>query len=102
MVITFNAEKIDQIKQPTVIKVFATWCPHCNKMKPIFEKLSEEFKNDIVFGEIDSDKEQDLVAYFKVDSLPTFIFLKDQQEVGSIVGEMSYEDLKQAIVDHLK
>ena len=96
-----NLENVTEGSRPVVINAFATWCPHCTQMKPIFEKLSKELSSKYVFAEFDTDKETQFTEKFDVTGLPTFIFLKNKKEVGRSMGEMPEEELKKAIEENL-
>lgn len=39
-----------------VIKFFASWCGHCTMIKPMIENLHNEFKNHVIFLEVDIDE----------------------------------------------
>lgn len=44
------------------IKYYATWCHHCKKLAPKWEKLSQEYaQNDsgVVFAKMDAEKHPD-------------------------------------------
>jgi thioredoxin 1 len=101
IVITLTHEKITKNTKPMVIKAFATWCPHCAKMKPIFEQLEKELGSKYMFTEFDVDEAKELTQQFSIQSLPTFVFLKNNKEVSRVIGEMSAEDLKKAITQSL-
>jgi len=79
----------------------AEWCPPCQQMKPVFEELEKEFEGQIEFKRVDIDKEGDEAAKFKVMSIPTFVILKDGQEVSRKVGALSREVLKNWIEENL-
>lgn len=101
MSITFTKDLIDQSKKPIVMKAFATWCPHCSDMKPIFNQLEKELPQ-FTFAELDIDQSKDLATEFDIKSLPTFIFIKNKKEVGRILGEMTKEELQNNIEKYLK
>ncbi|MFI5333014.1 MAG: thioredoxin family protein [Candidatus Babeliales bacterium] len=88
-------------KKPVVIKAFATWCPHCKKMAPLFEELEKELSH-YIFAEFDVDKHVEFTEQFHIESLPTFIFIKNGNEVGRTIGEMPKDELKEAIEHYLK
>ena len=87
--------------KPIIIDAFASWCPHCARMKPIYAELENELGNNYIFAEFDVDKYPDLTAQLNVESLPTFIFIKNKKEVGRTLGEMSKEALKELIEKNL-
>lgn len=100
MVQKLTKDTIKQSTKPVIIKAFATWCPHCNKMQPIFEELSNEL-SQYIFTEFDIDKDKELTSEFKIESLPTFIFIKDKKEIKRMMGEISKDDLKKLIQENL-
>lgn len=101
MVISLEQDVIEKSTKPIIIKAFATWCPHCTKMKPIFQALEKELGAKYMFTEFDTDKSQDLTDQFNISSLPTFIFIKNKNEVGREIGEMSSAELKKHIERYL-
>lgn len=101
MVQELTSSMSNKLNQPTIIKAFALWCPHCTKMKPIFEELERKHGKKYLFVEFDTDASPDLTEQFQVSSLPTFIFIKNNKEVGRIEGELSQDELDQAITKYL-
>ena len=101
MVKSLTPSASKSISNPTIIKAFATWCPHCNTMKPIFEALEKKHGSTVEFVEFDTDASPDLVAQFQVTSLPTFIFIKNGKEVNRIEGELPQEELEEDIKKYL-
>jgi thioredoxin 1 len=65
---------------PVVIDFYATWCPPCKRMSPIFDKLSKEFEGTVRFVKINTDSSalSSIVNQFNIRSIPTFIFKKGQ------------------------
>lgn len=93
-----NFEKeVMQSTKPVVIDVFATWCGPCQHMMPIFEELSNELGDKYKFTSINVDEARDITIKFGVTSVPTFIFIKNQQVVGKETGYMSKETLQAKI-----
>lgn len=101
MVKSLTSSTSKTIAKPTIIKAFATWCPHCANMKPIFEALEKKHGNIIEFVEFDTDASPELVAQFQVTSLPTFILIKNGKEVARIEGELPQEELEAEIKKYL-
>lgn len=75
-----------------VLEFFATWCPHCKKMQPIVEEMAEN-RSDVVFAQVDVDKNEELSEAYSIEGTPTFYFVKNGDPVLQDVGEMSYADL---------
>ena len=68
-----------------VIDFFATWCGPCKRIAPLYVELSQKFPS-ITFLKVDVDEAEQLAGLYKVDSLPTFIFLNSGKEIKRIEG----------------
>ncbi len=89
--------EVEQATKPVVIEVFATWCGPCQHMMPIFEKLEHELGNEYVFAKLNVDESRELAIEYGITSVPTFLFIKDNQVVGKETGFMEESDLKTKI-----
>lgn len=102
MPLQLTQEIIDTSTKPVIINASASWCPHCNAMKPIYEELEKEMGDKYIFTEFDVDLHEDLTGTWQIHSLPTFIFIKNKKEVNRVTGEMVRYELKQLIEDNLE
>ncbi len=75
----------------------AVWCQPCRIMEPIIEELKKELGDKVEVVEIDVDAKPDEASKYGVMSIPTFIVLKDEKEVGRKIGVTSKEDLLKLI-----
>lgn len=95
-----NFEKeIAHSKLPVIIDVFATWCGPCQQMMPIFQELEGELGDRYKFAKINVDEARELSIQYGVTSVPTFIFIKDNQVKAKETGYMSKEELIEKIED---
>jgi len=86
----------------TLLDFYADWCGPCKMMGPIFSELEKDYKGKIEFKKIDVEAEGKMAAQFQVESIPTFVILKDDKEVDRRRGATSKEVIKQWIDSHLK
>lgn len=68
-------------------------CGPCRVMNPIIEELEKELVGKIEVEKINVDENQAKASEYGVMSIPTFIVLKDEKEVGRKIGITSKEDL---------
>jgi len=73
----------------------ADWCNPCQRTKPFAEELIREGAN-IKF--IDADSEIQMVKNFKVLSIPTYIVLRNGEEVHRSNGAKTRQQLEELIV----
>ncbi len=101
MVITITKDnyvaEVEQATKPLIIDISASWCGPCQRMKPVFEQLARDLGHLYIFAEINVDESHALAMKFGVTSVPTFVFIKDNEIKGKERGYMSIDDLKEKI-----
>lgn len=84
--------------KPMIVDFSATWCPPCRQLKPIFEKLAEDFRGRITFVTIDVDDNPEISSSYGVTNIPTLLFIdKEGQIQNTIVGFQDRDQLLAAI-----
>lgn len=68
-----------------LIDFFATWCPPCKRIAPVFHHLAKEHSR-ITFITVDVDKIEEAMTKMNVEAMPTFVAFKGNTEVCRIVG----------------
>ena len=91
----FESEVLNE-KKLTVVDFWATWCGPCMMLKPLIEALSEEMTN-VKFCKVNVDEEQELAMQFRIESIPTLLFVRDGKIVHKMVGFRSKEELRREI-----
>ena len=64
----------------------ASWCGPCRMMMPILEDVSEKYKKQCFFYQVDIDSAEELAEKYQVESVPTVIVFKNGTEVARITG----------------
>jgi thioredoxin 1 len=89
----FKPKPVDpSLVQGEVLAFDANWCGACRAMKPVVAQLKGE---GFDIREIDVDKYKGEAMNFSVHSIPTFILVRDGQEVRRASGVMSAETMRQ-------
>ena len=76
---------------------YATWCPHCQRMKPVVEEFKKLMVGTLEVVEVDIDQEPALTDFYTVESTPTFILFRKGQQLWRQSGELSLERLEKAV-----
>jgi thioredoxin 1 len=70
------------------IDFWATWCPPCKMIAPIFEQLASANTREgkFVFAKVDVDEQNAIAQEYGITAMPTFVLVKDGKAIQSIRG----------------
>lgn len=88
----FEAEVL-QSDVPVLVDFWAAWCGPCRIMNPIVEALAVEFEGKAKVAKINVDENDDLALKYHVMAIPTLIFFQQGEQVDTIAGVLSKEEL---------
>ncbi len=75
--------------KPRVFEFYADWCEPCKLLKPVMEKLKEQYGDqiDVTTINVDDKNNAEMLEQYDVAPIPTVIFLNsDGQVVGYSIG----------------
>ncbi|MGW5054300.1 thioredoxin family protein [Actinokineospora sp. NPDC004072] len=79
-----HAEVLAVSNEKLVILDFgATWCPPCQRMKPVLERLAGEYGGRVLVGMVDVDRSRDLASRYSIRYLPTLVPVRNGAEYPS-------------------
>lgn len=89
-----------------LVEFYAPWCGHCKKLAPVWDNLSNSFKEkgiDVKVGKVDATVQTGLAARFGVGGFPTIYLMQDKKfskytGQRTVVGFASFA--KQGIKQH--
>ncbi len=79
-----------------IIDFWAPWCGPCKSFAPIYDAVSEKHE-DVVFGKVNTEDEQELAASFQIRSIPTLMIFREQIVIFSQAGMLPESALEEVI-----
>lgn len=84
-----------------LVKYVSPTCGPCKTLKPILDKVVDEFDGKIHFIEIDIEADPDIAKMGQVVGTPTVQFFKDKELVTEMRGVKQKSEFRQAIESYL-
>lgn len=78
-----------EVREPTVVLFWATWCPFCRKFKPEFDRLGKELGLRTAAVYLD-DESNPLWEDYDVQVVPTVALFRDGEIVVREDGVLGY------------
>ena len=91
-----NREKLAN-NEWVMAEFYATWCPHCQRMKPVVEEFRKLMEGTLEVVEVDIDQEAALADFYSIEVTPTFILLRKGEQLWRQSGELTLERLERAV-----
>ena len=92
-------EKISDSILPVIVNFSAVRCGFCQALEPLYHKLSEQYKDKLVFLKLmtDDKNNHELLDRLSVEGTPTLKFYCKNREIGEHIGYAIEPILKQKI-----
>lgn len=80
---------------PVVVDFWAPWCEPCKVLKPMLEKLAEEYQGRFLLAMVNSDENPELAQHFGVRSIPSVKVLFQGQLVDEFNGALPESQIRE-------
>lgn len=84
-------KEVLESKTPVILDAYATWCPPCKAVAPIFDELSNEMNGKVKFVKFNVDSEQSLAKELDITAMPTFLIFKNGKIVNRQMGVATFD-----------
>jgi thioredoxin 1 len=94
-----GATNLDQTVQDNdivLLDFWASWCGPCRQFAPVYEAASQKH-DDVVFGSVNTEEEQQLSAAAGITSIPTLMAFREGVLVFSQPGALPAPALEELI-----
>ena len=84
-------ETIDAVIRSSPLPVLVdfsadAWCKPCKVMAPIYDELSQEFANKVLFLKINTDHNPRASGNYRIGSVPTFMIFNAGTKISQRIG----------------
>ena len=91
---TFAAEVLEKSHEtPVLVDFFAQWCGPCQMLKPLLEKLVQEY--NVVLAKVDIDQNPELAHTYGVEGVPDVRIVVDGAVTEGFVGMLPEPKLRE-------
>ena len=86
---------------PVLVEFWAPWCVYCRRIAPALGKISEQYADSLIVGQVNIDDEPILASKEQVEVIPTLVLYQDGKALGSIVAPESKAKIEEFIQETL-
>ena len=83
-------EDVDRMTGPVLLEFGASWCPHCQAIRPFLDAMLAE-NSDEQHIPVEDGRGKPLGRSFRVKLWPTLVFMRDGEVINRLVRPSSEE-----------
>ncbi len=88
-----NWQKVISETTLTIVDFWASWCPWCMRLLPIFEEVSGQYEGRLIFAKVNVEEQQEIAQANGISGIPILKLFCNGRNIGELVGYMTKEKL---------
>ena len=91
------------VREPKAVLVdyWAQWCGYCRRIAPAYERIAEQYGDQIVVAKVNVDEEPELAKAERIEVLPTLVLYKGGKAVDFLIAPESQSAISEFIQRNL-
>lgn len=89
------AAKVEQAEGPVLVEFSATWCSHCQQLRPLLDELDKKFDGRLPLALIDTDHDPELAQRLQVEFIPSLVVYKNGNHGALLTAPASLEAMEE-------
>lgn len=82
---------------PIILDFYATWCRPCKMLAPHLQAIQNKYKGKLIVYRIDVDQQPELARLFKIEAMPTIVFMGSKNSYKSELGYKDYAEFENIV-----
>jgi thioredoxin 1 len=87
------ATEVSQSNKPVLVDFWATWCGPCRALSPVLDEIAAEHSDRFKITKVNIEEGPQLAATFRVNAVPTLLFIKDGKVRDQQIGAASKAEI---------
>ena len=100
-----NFERFQELMKadkPLLVDFWAPWCSYCRRIGPAYDRIAQQFEEELNIVKINIDDEPALAAAEHIEVIPTLVLYRKGEAIGSIVAPESKAMIESFIRESLE